>query len=286
MVNPADYIILSVRGSSDYAKGHVPGAFNIEYKEVADRVSELDKNKKIMVYCYTSNTGSIATTGLNLMGYTAMNMKYGMMGYNNDTTTGGKAVETAVNGYLGTADIEITANTATSTYSYPVLNTGKSSAEEIAKARYSSYIAEQKLKFNFTITAQDVKLLVDGKNSSSSSVTLSDGTVINPADYQIVSVRAAQAYAIGHIPTAINIPYKEIAKTENLQKLDPDKTIIVYCYTGHTGGISASILNLLGYKARNLKYGMEGYTTDNTTVKGEQSSYTRFSGSLNYSLEN
>lgn len=49
----------------------------------------------------------------------------------------------------------------------------------------------------------------------------------NP-DYQIVSIRDPEHYAIGHIPTAINIPRNEIARVENLKKLDLNRTIIVY----------------------------------------------------------
>ena len=42
----------------------------------------------------------------------------------------------------------------------------------------------------------------------------------------------------GHVPGAYNIPYKEIAKIANLEKLPTDKTIVVYCYTGHTAAAS------------------------------------------------
>ncbi len=93
---------------------------------------------------------------------------------------------------------------------------------------------------------------------------LNDGDDSN--DPFIVSVRKAEHYAIGHIPGAINIPWKAIAKSENLAKLPTDKQIVVYCYTGHTGMIAATILGILGYDAGNMKFGMMGWTADDEVL--------------------
>jgi len=51
------------------------------------------------------------------------------------------------------------------------------------------------------------------------------------------------------------LKFKEIAKIENLEKLNPDKQIVVYCYTGRTASQATAILNILGYDARNLLCG-------------------------------
>lgn len=75
-------------------------------------------------------------------------------------------------------------------------------------------------------------------------------------------MRSATHYAIGHIPGAVNIPWREIAKEENLQKLPTDRQIVVYCYTGHTGAVATTALNLLGYDAVNLKFGIGAWTKD------------------------
>jgi len=89
---------------------------------------------------------------------------------------------------------------------------------------------------------------------------LNDG---NPAnDPLIISVRKPGDYLKGHIPGAINIPYRNIADPENLLLLPKNRLIVTYCYTGHTGAIAATILNLLGYKALNLKFGIMSWTTD------------------------
>jgi len=93
---------------------------------------------------------------------------------------------------------------------------------------------------------------------------LNDGDTSN--DPFIVSVRAPDQYAIGHIPGAINIPWNQIAKPESLAKLPTDQPIVVYCYTGHTGQVATTVLNLLGYNVQNLKFGMMGWSQNPEVV--------------------
>ncbi|MDN5345327.1 MAG: hypothetical protein PWQ18_1441 [Clostridia bacterium] len=70
----------------------------------------------------------------------------------------------------------------------------------------------------------------------------------------ILDIREAKDYAAGHIAGAHNIPFKEVGR--NLDQLPRDKTIIVYCYTGQTGGQTTAALNIAGFKARSLNGGM------------------------------
>lgn len=45
-----NYIIVDVRTKEEYESGHVVGAINIPY-DIIDNDTNLDKNKKILVYC-------------------------------------------------------------------------------------------------------------------------------------------------------------------------------------------------------------------------------------------
>jgi rhodanese-related sulfurtransferase len=76
--------VLSVRGAADYAKGHVPGALNLGWKDTADltKVTLLDPARPVVAYCYTGHTGSLATMALGLLGYDVTNLAYGMCGWN------------------------------------------------------------------------------------------------------------------------------------------------------------------------------------------------------------
>ena len=78
----------------------------------------------------------------------------------------------------------------------------------------------------------------------------------------VLSVRSPEHYEMGHIPGAINIPWREVAREENLATLPTDKQIVVYCYTGHTASQVTALLNAMGYDAMNLKFGMMSWTTD------------------------
>lgn len=245
-----DPFILSVRKPEDYAKGHIPGAVNIFYKDIAkpENLAKLPKDRQIVVYCYTGHTGQIVTTVLNLLGYNAINLKFGMMGWTKDDAV------LAQPRFGPTTDqrdykIETTANQATATYAYPELNTGAKGDFEIIRAAADRWLNTAK---NPVISADAVwENMNDGDKSN---------------DFFVVSVRGPADYAKGHIPGAINIPYKEIAKPENLAKLPPNKPIALYCYTGHTGQVATTILGLLGYDAHNIKYGMMGWSKDDTVL--------------------
>ena len=111
--------------------------------------------------------------------------------------------------------------------------------------------------------------------------TLNDGDDSN--DPFIVSVRGPDHYALGHIPGAINIPWKTIAESESLAKLPTDRQIVTYCYTGHTGQIAATVLDLLGYDAINLKFGIMGWTMNDEVLA--TSRFGPESGQKDYRLE-
>lgn len=243
-----DFVVLSVRGAADYAKGHIPGAINIPWREIAKEanLSLLSKSQPIAVYCYTGHTGSIATTLLNTLGYEAYNIKWGMMSWTKDQ---GVRVASAFNESVDAHDfaIETAENTATQTYDLAVTDFSTATDDQTVLLAAADYVAT-----NIT-AATSAQTLFDN---------LMDGNASN--DPIVVSVRSAADYAKGHIPGAINIPWKEIAKEDNLKKLDPNKEIVVYCYTGHTGGVAAAALNLLGYKATNLKFGIMSWTKDAT----------------------
>jgi rhodanese-related sulfurtransferase len=245
-----DPFIVSVRAPEAYELGHVPGAINIPWKAIAepDNLAKLPTDQPIVVYCYTGHTGQIAATALNLLGYDATNLKFGMMGWTeNDEVLATKRFgpDTDQRDYR----LETEVNEATETYEYPELSTGETDDFEIVRAAVDDWLKSAEAPI---VSADAVW------------ENLSDGDTDN--DPFIVSVRSAEHYELGHIPGAVNIPWKQIAEPENLAKLPTDKNITTYCYTGHTGQISAVILGVLGYDVSNLKYGMMGWTEDDDVL--------------------
>ncbi|HEX3032625.1 MAG TPA: rhodanese-like domain-containing protein, partial [Bacillota bacterium] len=240
------YYLVEIRKPEDYAKGHVPGAVQINYgdfykQEVLDK---LPKDKKIVVICYTGHTASQITLLLNQLGYDAYAMKFGMMGW----TTDEKVL--AIKGFAGAANypLETKVNEAQPTNELPQVATGKADTNAITLAQTEKYLTSGK---SATISVQDVfNNVVTGKDPG----------------YVLLSVRKAEDYAKGHVPGAINIPLGQLAKEENLKKLPPDKKIVVICYTGHTASQATMFLNQLGYDAYAMKFGMMGWTSDENVL--------------------
>ena len=241
-----DPFLVSVRAPDAYALGHIEGAINIPWKTIVDPASlaMLPTDQPIVVYCYTGHTGQVAATLLNALGYDVQNLKFGMMGWTADDEVLATGRYSAAPGYPTVTE----ATVATETYDLPVLATGETEASEIALAAAQAMLAD----WSPVTTAETLfDNMADGDDSN---------------DYFVVSVRAADAYALGHVEGAINIGWKAIADPANLAMLPTDQPIMVYCYTGHTGQVAATALKMLGYDVINMKFGMMGWTDDDAVL--------------------
>lgn len=148
--------------------------------------------------------------------------------------------------------------TVTATAGVPADETIQLTCQHFAVAeaarRFLAQVTAETDAWNPMIAAQD---LFDNLN---------DGDDAN--DPLIVSVRKPEDYAVGHIPGAINIGWKAVAEQASLDTLDAALAdsgatwVALYCYTAHTGGIASTILNLMGYKVKNLRHGMMSWSTD------------------------
>lgn len=50
-VGTGDVVVLDVRPEAEYVGGHLPGAIHIPVEELADRMTELPRDKEIVAYC-------------------------------------------------------------------------------------------------------------------------------------------------------------------------------------------------------------------------------------------
>ena len=70
--------VLDVRRASELAeRGQIPGALHIAYERLLARVSEVPKNKPVIVYCRSGNRSAYASGLLDRMGYQATNVAGG-----------------------------------------------------------------------------------------------------------------------------------------------------------------------------------------------------------------
>jgi len=80
----AEYQVVDVRSNREYEIAHVPHSINIPWAKIAEikNLKKLDPNRTIVVYSENGQTGQLATTVLSLLGYHAVDMKFGMMDWN------------------------------------------------------------------------------------------------------------------------------------------------------------------------------------------------------------
>lgn len=232
-----DIYIVSLRNAEDYAKGHIPGAVNMAFDELAT----LSEDEEIVVYCYTGQSASFGAAVLGTLGYDVQNLLHGFSSWSTDPDIYVTRFDPETS--QGDYQVETTANEA-ETYELPELeNTTSNDADEIVKAAALTVSPKY-------ITAADLNL-----------------KIAEDEDMTIVSVRSAEHYAAGHIPGAINIELDSLA--ENIAQLDPDAPVYVYCYTGHSAAQATALLQMLGYDAYSVKFGMCGWSADETVNAGK-----------------
>ena len=235
-----DPYIISVRSKEHYDLGHIPGAVWMDAKTLftADNLATLPADKQIVVYCYTGQTASQVASALNMLGYDAYNLLFGFGSWNMDANAGSKWFDETVSGqdYPTTTEPTITTMIAHPPAT-PLSDTTQAAAE--------AYFA------NGT------------KNISAEALfeTLNDGDTSN--DPTIISVRSQDHYeGVGHIEGSIWLDAKTMFGQDGLVGVDPERPVVVYCYTGQTASQVTAALNILGYDASNLLFGMQGWTMD------------------------
>lgn len=85
-------VLLDIRSTDDFTSvGHIEGAMNVPFKAVAvpENLDMLSKDKQVVVICYTGNTAAQTVTILKMLGYDAVSLKYGMMGWTQTPNTDG-----------------------------------------------------------------------------------------------------------------------------------------------------------------------------------------------------
>jgi rhodanese-related sulfurtransferase len=62
-------VVIDVRTPAEYASGHVPGAVNIPYDEVAERIGEIDAPRGVALYCMVGPRARKGEAALLAAGY-------------------------------------------------------------------------------------------------------------------------------------------------------------------------------------------------------------------------
>jgi rhodanese-related sulfurtransferase len=61
-------VFIDTRDAGQFAKGSIPGARNIEWREVVGRMSEIPQDKKVILFCNTGSLSAQAAFALRVAG--------------------------------------------------------------------------------------------------------------------------------------------------------------------------------------------------------------------------
>jgi rhodanese-related sulfurtransferase len=250
-------LILDIRPSDQFSKGHIKGAVNKQFEELPAyletdiRPFEYDR---IILVSDDGQVSSYTAALLRLKGYgNVFAMRWGMSGWNTDYAREGwlKGVSGKFEGNL-----EVKTNEKPVGEEMPELKTGLENGEEIADARFRKV---------FTDGTEDVLITADEVFS-------------NPQNYFVVNLERKDKYDDGHVPGAVRFkPDATLGFVEEMASIPSDKIVVVYCGTGHNSGFATAYLRLLGYDARTLKYGNNGFMYDRMVKEKQALSWVPFS---------
>lgn len=235
-----DFYIIDIRNSADYAAGHIDGAVNCALGDILDTAANAG-GKTIVVCCYTGQSAAHAVIALRLSNYAdAKTMKWGMSGWHS------------------TLD-KWTSN---------IGSDGSTNANWVAAPGNPA----EAMEFddpNLEVTATDgagmlaerVEAMLNGGFQG-----IANADVLGaPTDYFINNFwDEADVDHYGHIKTAFRIKPLTIAGGE-MKNLNPEKTVVTYCWTGQTSSMITAYLTVLGYDAKSLKFGANGMIYDDLT---------------------
>lgn len=224
--------IMDIRGAGDFTTSHIEGAHNVVFTDILTAAATADK--PILVVCYTGQTACYATSLLRLYGFEdAQALKWGMSGWNvafDKWTANCKDLTTATN---WTADA--------------------ASAGSFADPDWTSTTTD-----GATLLQERVEAVVAAGFKTASNADV----LANPSNYYINNFFSDAHYTgFGHVVGAVRVSPLSI---DECDKLDPDAKVVTYCYTGQTSAVITAYLNVLGFEAYSLTFGINGMSTSNS----------------------
>lgn len=239
--SPADdaLFIIDFRGEDHYNNGHIEGAVNWSIKDLIDNLDQIPATAQVVCVCYTGQTASQASAALNLLGYDAWNLKFGMCGWTSDEDINLGKWTTSLPEY----DVPMVTDpfTLDDTFEYPVLELETEDVMEAVEYYLDMYLSDGTK--NIAADALYANL-VDGDTSN-------DPTILNYWNETM--------YNDGHIQTAVQANPIDMTLLEGV---DPEKPVVVYCHTGQTSSKIVCWLNALGYDAYSMLFGVNSIDTE------------------------
>lgn len=258
--NSKDWLLVDIRSKEAYEAGHISGAYNIKREVVFDFLIGQQKAsayEKVVIVGYSGQMASYVTGVLRYAGFdNTFVMLFGMAAWNPANA------EVLKNGYAK---------------KYAEMVEQSESSDTIHKEAHTS---DEALEFT-----EDVEQRLPKLTETYPSVLISDRakallqkpttTFLLEVDgfmpdvkedinkYYTLSYLNKKNFDEGHIKGAkLFNTRKDLGLDHKLTELPTDKPIIVYGKTGHTSGNATAYLDMLGYDAHNLNFGLNSFNYD------------------------
>ena len=186
-------------------------------------------------------------TALNLMGYNAIQLQWGTMGWSKNDAGLGPASRFPESQQDYPVDKAPTA--AVVSWAHPHIATRKADLADVLIARGNAVEAADT---TVSMTAEAMQDLFTDNNPNNDSF--------------VVDTRKPEDYAKGHIKGAINIPAVTLYQSGNLASLPLGRRIVIVDYNGQTAVGMSYVLAMMGYNARGLQYGMMGWSRNDALI--------------------
>jgi len=72
-------LVIDARDAGQFAKGHIPGAIHMDWRQVLARRDEIPKNKPVLIYCNTGSLSAQAGFALRVAGWENVRILQGGM---------------------------------------------------------------------------------------------------------------------------------------------------------------------------------------------------------------
>ncbi|MFK5879327.1 MAG: rhodanese-like domain-containing protein [Flavobacteriaceae bacterium] len=235
------YYILDIRSGDAFNSGHIQGANNIAFADILTEAGNAN-GQPILMVCYTGQTACYATSLLRMYGYDdTQALKWGMSGWS-------PATAGSWNGNIG----DIAEGNSNWTYASAPSNQifGDPTVSSLSQDGYD-------------ILMDRIEDVVAGGFKTASNADV----LATPSNYFVNNYFGAADYsAFGHVSNAYRVKEELLLVGDGYLAMDPDSNtkIVSYCYTGQTSAVVTAWLNVLGYDAYSLTFGMNGLYNSNS----------------------
>jgi rhodanese-related sulfurtransferase len=231
-----DYYVIDIRSETDFNAGHILNAVNVPFANILDAAPDAN-GKPILMVCYTGQTAARGTAALRMMGYEAYSMKWGMSGWHDNLAGKWKA---NAGDYSSPNWVTSGDPTPTQEFGEPTFTTGGIDGASILEARVRYMLTKP-----WTVTKEDV--------------------LANPANYFVNNYWPLDSWTeFGHVNGAYRV--NEDLGLAGIKYLDPNATVVIYCYTGQTSGMVTAWLDVLGYDTRSMMFGANAIAHSNLAI--------------------